>query len=102
MPAGTSTHAVRSTNTSQTRRIAALLPRKIRGWLPSSLVRNRLMLRRVLALAVGSGILAFASPAAAQVHWDAGAQVGVMKRFLGGDASKDAGFGPFGQIEGHV
>lgn len=60
------------------------------------------MLRRVLALVVGSGVFAFATPAAAQVHWDAGAQVGVMKRFLGGGATKDAGFGPMGQLEGHV
>lgn len=40
----------------------------------------------------------------AQVHWDASAQVGVMKRVLtdrpaGGE---DAGFGPVGQLTAHV
>jgi hypothetical protein len=42
--------------------------------------------------------------AMAQLHWDASAQVGVMKRVLsdrpaGGD---DAGFGPTAQLTGHV
>lgn len=45
-----------------------------------------------------------ARTASAQVHWDASAQLGVQKRFLGNRAigSDDAGFGPIGQLTGHV
>ncbi len=44
------------------------------------------------------------APAHAQLHWDASAQVGVMRRVLtdrrpGGD---DASFGPVGQLSGHI
>ena len=40
--------------------------------------------------------------AAAQLHWDASAQLGVMKRFLVSRAGDDVGFGPTGQLTGHV
>jgi hypothetical protein len=42
--------------------------------------------------------------ASAQLHWDASAQLGIQKRFLGSRANgaDDAGFGPIGQITGHV
>lgn len=58
---------------------------------------------RVAGLAVGLVLALLPAPAHAQVHWDASAQVGIMKRVLadrpaGGD---DAGFGPAFQITGH-
>jgi hypothetical protein len=42
--------------------------------------------------------------AGAQVHWDASAQAGVTRRVLGDrpTGGKDAGFGPVGQLEGHI
>lgn len=42
--------------------------------------------------------------ASAQLHWDASAQLGGMKRFLGARpaGSDDAGFGPTGQIAAHL
>jgi hypothetical protein len=45
-----------------------------------------------------------ASGACAQVHWDAGAQAGVTKRFTaGGDAGAPApGFGPSLELQSHV
>jgi hypothetical protein len=46
-------------------------------------------------------LLATATPARAQVHWDAGAQAGVMKRFAEGSGA-GAGFGPMVQLQGHV
>jgi hypothetical protein len=61
---------------------------------------------RALPIAFAAGTALFASsPATAQVHWDASAQVGVMKRFLhdrppGSSVSGD--FGPTGQLTGHV
>jgi hypothetical protein len=61
------------------------------------------MRRRLFALAAASVVIGFATPASAQLHWDAGAQVGVMKRFLGARTiSGDAGFGPMLELEGHV
>ncbi len=50
-----------------------------------------------------SGVLA-APPAAAQLHWDAAAQAGIMKRVLVNRPSggPDAGFGPVVQLTGHV
>jgi len=55
-----------------------------------------------LLLAV-SGVLA-APSAAAQLHWDAAAQAGIMKRVLVNRPSggPDAGFGPVVQLTGHV
>ncbi len=43
-------------------------------------------------------------PAAAQVRWDASAQVGVAKRFVFNrpHGGSDAGFGPAAQLNGHV
>jgi hypothetical protein len=42
--------------------------------------------------------------ARAQVHWDASAGIGAMKRFLTSKPSGggDAGFGPAGEIHGHI
>jgi hypothetical protein len=42
--------------------------------------------------------------ARAQLHWDVGAQGGVMKRVLNGRApgSDDAGLGPYGEVHAHV
>ncbi|MBS2018580.1 MAG: hypothetical protein JST00_37285 [Deltaproteobacteria bacterium] len=42
-----------------------------------------------------------AGSAAAQLHWDTGAAVGVQKRFLASGAA-DAGFGPTAQLQAHV
>ena len=58
-------------------------------------------------LAAGSAATIASSPGAAlaQLHWDASAQVGAMKRFLGdrpAGASDDAGIGPTAQLAGHV
>jgi hypothetical protein len=63
--------------------------------------------RHVLtALAVALPLALAASPASAQVHWDASAQAGFMKRNLverpTGSVGKDATFGPAGQLTGHV
>lgn len=67
--------------------------------------------RLVFANVVLSGLLSFfcvfffgERDARAQLHWDASAQVGVMKRFLGDrpPATDDAGFGPTGQLTGHL
>ncbi len=54
-------------------------------------------------LLVASGLL-LGRPAAAQLHWDASAQAGVMKRVLANrpDGAPDAGFGPVVQLQGHV
>lgn len=55
---------------------------------------------------LGIGIVAVACAlllpreSTAQLHWDAAAQVGVNKRFVGNAA--DPGFGPIGQVSGHV
>jgi hypothetical protein len=63
----------------------------------------RRCLVRVAPLAALSSLLAVATPARAQVHWDVGAQAGVMKRFLAAQTIPDqAGFGPFLSVEGHV
>jgi hypothetical protein len=45
-----------------------------------------------------------ARPAAAQVHWDVSAQAGMMTRIMVDRPSggEDAGFGPMGQLTGHV
>lgn len=45
-----------------------------------------------------------ARDARAQLHWDASAQLGVMKRFLADrpPGTEDVGFGPTGQLTGHV
>lgn len=65
--------------------------------------RARIVMVAVAAIVIAVGVLA-PSPAHAQVHWDASAQAGVMKRVLvdrpaGGE---DAGFGPVGQLTAHV
>src|SRR5262249_1933395 len=52
--------------------------------------------------AIPLGATLLTRPALAQVHWDASAQVGVMKRFLADKSGDDAGFGPIGQLTGHV
>jgi hypothetical protein len=60
--------------------------------------------KRFLFGAACAPFVFLAHPAAAQVHWDVGAEVGPMKRFLGGklpDAS-DPGFGYFGEIHAHA
>ena len=58
----------------------------------------------VVAVAVIAALLFHAAPAAAQLHWDASAQVGAMKRELGSRPSggRDAGFGPVAELEAHV
>ena len=65
------------------------------------------MTRRVLAALAGAlPVVLATSPAGAQVHWDASAQVGFMKRNLVdrpmGSVGRDATFGPAGQLTGHV
>jgi len=55
------------------------------------------------AAAIATSLL-FATPARAQLHWDASAKVGVMKRVLGDRPAggKDAGFGPAAQLDAHL
>ena len=66
---------------------------------------GRRSFRKLLGAAAGALlVLAASSTAHAQLHWDASAQVGVMKRVLtnpppGGGT---AGFGPVGQLAGHL
>jgi hypothetical protein len=57
----------------------------------------------VVLLAVALASLA-PRVAAAQLHWDAAAEVGAEKRFLAErpPGGKDAGLGPIGQISAHV
>ena len=56
-----------------------------------------------LAFAVLAATLAVATPARAQIHWDAGLEGGVMKRFLGARTIHgNPGFGPFLEAEAHV
>jgi hypothetical protein len=60
---------------------------------------------RRVGVAAAIAILALPSPAHAQLHWDASAQVGVVKRFLSDrpfSNAPDAGFGPSGQLAVHV
>jgi hypothetical protein len=60
---------------------------------------------RFLASAVGIVTLLSAGHAAAQLHGDVSAQVGVMKRFLNerpAGSSENATFGPTAQLTGHV
>jgi hypothetical protein len=58
----------------------------------------------VLASLLGLALVIAPATAQAQIHWDASAQVGVMKRVLGDrpPGGKDAGFGPAGQLTAHV
>jgi hypothetical protein len=59
---------------------------------------------KTAALVAGAISLLLPATAAAQLHWDASAQVGVMKRVLSDRpaGAEDAGFGPVGQLSGHV
>lgn len=60
---------------------------------------------RLGAGAVAAGLVLLCPAAArAQLHWDASAQVGGMKRVLGDRPAggEDAGFGPVGQLTAHV
>jgi hypothetical protein len=58
----------------------------------------------VIASLLGLALVIAPASAQAQIHWDASAQVGVMKRVLGDrpPGGKDAGFGPAGQLTAHV
>lgn len=60
--------------------------------------------RRATALAVALVAGVAAGDASAQLHWDASAQVGVMRRVLTQRhrGTDDAGFGPTGQLTGHL
>ncbi|MBX3219809.1 MAG: hypothetical protein KF795_04770 [Labilithrix sp.] len=60
--------------------------------------------RGASALAVAALLALGPREASAQLHWDASAQVGVMKRVLTRrqPGAEDAGFGPTGQLTGHV
>ncbi len=59
---------------------------------------------RIASLLLSLAGLLTAGTAQAQLHWDASAQLGVAKRFLTNrpSGSSDAGFGPVGEIHGHV
>lgn len=56
------------------------------------------------SLAALTSLLLCPGEAAAQLHWDASAQLGVMRRVLAGrpGGGQDPGFGPTGQLTGHV
>lgn len=60
--------------------------------------------RRVCQGLVVLDLLLSSRESFAQLHWDASAQVGVMKRFLASRPSGegDAGFGPTGQLTAHL
>jgi hypothetical protein len=63
------------------------------------------MTPRRATIALAFTVAAAPREAKAQVHWDASAQVGVMKRFLAdrpGSSDDDATFGPTGQLVAHV
>ena len=57
--------------------------------------------RRSVAAAVFALVTSAPFAAQAQIHWDASAQVGAMKRFLveRPSGASDAGFGPMGEIQ---
>ena len=61
-------------------------------------------MKTLFAFASSALALLVTAPAGAQVHVDVGAEVGIMKRFLGGRLSgnPDAGFGPVAEIHAHV
>ncbi len=60
-------------------------------------------LLRLSIFAVISVIFAFSRDAAAQVHWDVGAEAGIQKRVLSlTPGAADARFGPTGEIHAHV
>ncbi len=58
----------------------------------------------LLFFSVLAALSAHARPSHAQLHWDASAQVGAMKRFLSSrpGGAGDAGFGPAAQLNGHL
>lgn len=60
--------------------------------------------RAAVTSALAAALVLSWREASAQLHWDASAQVGVMKRFLveRPPGSGDAGFGPAAQLTGHV
>ncbi len=59
---------------------------------------------RFLCPLVAASLLFTASAAHAQLHWDASAQAGVMRRVLTNQPTggEDAGFGPAGQLTAHL
>jgi hypothetical protein len=62
-------------------------------------------LRACASIATAALALLLPREASAQVHWDASAEVGLMKRFLAArptGSHDDATLGPIGQIEAHV
>lgn len=59
----------------------------------------------LVLLPAALAVVTAATPARAQLHWDATAEAGVMKRFLGKKAAGargDAGLGPAVELHGHV
>lgn len=73
------------------------------GELPSG-CRRRQASAFVFSLALALLFFLVSRPAGAQLHWDASAQLGVMKRFVASRpaGTDDAGFGPTGQLTGHL
>jgi hypothetical protein len=61
-------------------------------------------LRRGAFAVLGALLFFYPGTSSAQIHWDASAQLGVMKRVLSGRPSGagNAGFGPVAQLTGHV
>lgn len=59
---------------------------------------------KLRALLFALPLLLVAAPASAQLHYDAGLQLGVAKRFLGNKNANgdDAGFGPIGEARIHL
>jgi len=74
--------------------MAALVSRHRRSHGPASVVAGLLLLF----------LLCHARESKAQLHWDASAQVGAMKRFLVNRPANadDAGFGPTAQLTAHL
>jgi hypothetical protein len=63
------------------------------------------VLARIASAALALALVFAWSPARAQLHWDASASAGVMRRVLvnkPAGAGGDAGFGPVGEIHGHI
>jgi hypothetical protein len=68
------------------------------------MTRLRTVARLVAFAGALTAALLFATRAEAQVHWDASAQAGVMKRVVGDrpTGGQDAGFGPVGLLTAHL
>ena len=71
----------------------------------ADVARARRFLRLLVLVTTVATLVLAATPARAQLHWDAAAEAGAIKRFLGKrppGGNGDAGFGPVVELHGHV